>query len=187
MTKCNSRRARTGGLTLIELVVALFISGIVISAAMFSWTFISRHTTLQKRKSAFYAQTEQAAALIVNDIRTSPHVLFFDDNAITLVARNGGDTLTYRLTGDSLRKNDIAVRFFSEGATPVKFSIEKDKSASSSSTGPASDPRAPQDIIIVITLRTQDRTGLTSEIRSSVKIRYAEEEGNVNNKFKWNY
>jgi prepilin-type N-terminal cleavage/methylation domain-containing protein len=175
------------GITLVELLVALVISGIVISGAMFSWTFISRHTTLQKRKSAFFAQTEQAAALIANDIRTSPHVLFFDDNTITLVARTSGDTITYRLTGDSLRKNDAAVRFFSEGATPVKFSIEKDKSASSSPSGLTSDPRVPQDIVLIVTLGTRDRTGLTSEIRSSVKIRYAEEEGKVNNKFKWNY
>jgi prepilin-type N-terminal cleavage/methylation domain-containing protein len=187
MIKRNSRCAGRGGLTLIELVVALVISGIVISLAMFSWTFISRHTTLQKRKSTFYSQTEQAAALIANDIRTSPHVLLFDDKAITLVARNGGDTLTYRLDGDTLRKNDAAVRFFSEGAKVVRFSIEKDKAWPSPALDPPGSPPEPQDIVLIVTLRTQDRTGLTSEIRSSVKIRYAEEEGNVDNKFKWNY
>jgi prepilin-type N-terminal cleavage/methylation domain-containing protein len=186
MKKRNSRCAGACGITLIELIVALVISGIVISGAMFSWTFISRHTTLQKRKSAFFAQTELAASLIANDIRTSPHVLFFDDNAITFVARNGGDTLTYRLTGDSLRKNDTAQRFFSEGATVVRFSIEKDKSWPLPATGPAGEPAQPQDIVLIITLRTQDRTGITSEIRSSVKIRYTEGE-NANNRFKWNY
>ena len=187
MTNRSSRCAGKGGLTLIELVVALVISGIVISLAMFSWTFISRHTTLQKRKSAFYAQTEQAAALIANDIRTSPHVLLFDDKAITLVARNNGDTLTYRLDGDTLRKNDAAVRYFSEGATVARFSIERDKTWPAPAVGPPGSPPEPQDMVLIITLRTRDRTGLTSEIRSSVKIRYAEEEENVNNKFKWNY
>jgi hypothetical protein len=109
-------------------------------------------------------------------------VLFFDDKVITLVSRTSGDTLTYRLTDDTLRKNDTAVRFFSEGAKVVRFSIEKDKAWPSPALGPAE----PQDIVLVITLRTQDRTGTASEIRSSVKIRYAEEE-NGNTKFKWNY
>lgn len=187
MIKRNSRCAGTGGLTIIELTIALVISGIVISLVLFSWTYISRHTTLQKRKSAFYAQTEQAAALIANDIRTSPHVLFFDDKAITLVARNGGDTLTYRLAGDSLCKNDTAVRFFSEGSKVVRFSIEKDKASPPPVLGPPGIPPEPQDMVLVVTLRTQDRTGLTSEIRSSVKIRYAEDENVGNNKSKWNY
>jgi prepilin-type N-terminal cleavage/methylation domain-containing protein len=187
MIKCNNRCAGIGGLTLIELIVALVVSGIAISLALFSWTYISRHTTLQKRKSAFYAQTEQAAALIASDIRTSPHVLLFDDKAITLVARNNGDTLTYRLDGDTLRKNDTTVRYFSEGAKVVRFSIEKDKSWPPPAIGPPGSPPEPQDMVLIITLRTQDRTGITSEIKSSVKIRYAEEEENVQNKFKWNY
>jgi hypothetical protein len=154
---------------------------------MFSWTFISRHTTLQKRKSTFYTQTEQAAALIANGIRTSPHVLFFDENAITLVARSGGDTITYRRAGDSLCKNDTALRFFSEGSRVVRFSIEKDKASPPPALGPPGSPPEPQDIVLIVTLRTQDRTGLTSEIKSSVKIRYAEDENVGNYKSKWNY
>jgi prepilin-type N-terminal cleavage/methylation domain-containing protein len=187
MIKRNSHCAAAHGLSLIELVVALVISGIAISLALFSWTFIARHTTLQKRKSTFYAQTELAASLIAGDIRTSPHVLLFGDNAITLVARNGEDTLTYRLDNDTLRKNDTAVQFLSEGAKVVRFSIEKDKAWPSPALGPPGSPEEPQDMVLVVTLGTQDRTGLTSEIRSKVKIRYVEEAGNVLNKSKWNY
>ncbi|HUI91694.1 MAG TPA: type II secretion system protein [Chitinivibrionales bacterium] len=181
-----SRPAAKGGFTIIEFIVAIVISGIAISLALFSWTFISRHTTLQKRKSAFYAQTEQAAALISNDIRTSPQVIYFNDQGITFLSRGNGDTVTYRLDSDTLRKNDTAVRYFSEGAIPVKFSIEKDQTAPLPSPSRA-DSCAPQDIALIITLGAKDRTGLTSEIRSRVKIRYTVEEGVEYSRAKWNY
>jgi prepilin-type N-terminal cleavage/methylation domain-containing protein len=175
---------RRTGFTLVEMVIALFMAGIVISLAMFSWTFFSRHTMFQQHKSLFYAQTEQAASIIANDIRTSPHVIFFDPNAITFIASRGGDTVTYRLSSDSLRKNNVPLPYFSDGARAVKFSVEREGPAPAVAAPGEQTP--PQDVAIVVTLAAQDRTGIISEIRNRMMIRYAEE-NNAGDRSRWNY
>lgn len=172
------------GLTLIELSVALFIGGVVISLVLFSWGFVARHTLLQKRKSAFYTQTELAASIIANEIRTSPRVLFFDNGAVTFIASRGGDTVTYRFSSDSLRKNGSALPPAMEGSKVTQFSVEKDKA--SPPAIPLTQKSEPQDIVLVITLGMQDRTGISSVIKNRVTIRY-EEDQDISFKNKWNY
>jgi type II secretory pathway pseudopilin PulG len=172
--------ARRAGVTVVEVVVALFILGAIMSLVMFSWTFFARSTLLQKRKSALRAQTEQVASVIVSDIGTSPRVIFFDPGGITFIA-SGGDTATYRLSNDSLRKNGAAIPFGSGGARVVKFAIEKET--------PLSVPveqNQPQDAALVVTLGAKDRTGVTSEVRNRVTIRYTEDTS-ATDKRKWNY
>ncbi len=161
------------GVTLIELVVAMAIAGIVISLTLASWTFIAKHTTLGKRKSEFYSQAEQTGSLIAHDIRTSLMVISFDKSAITFITGKGGDTITYAFDGDTLRKNGAAVRFVSEGAAVVRFSIEKDDAASTPAARPLASPSGAQDIVLTVTLGMKDRAGAVSEIPSSVKVRCA--------------
>jgi len=72
-------------MTLVELVVALSIGSILVSLVLFSWTFMARHTVLQKRKSMFYAQTELAASMVAGDVRRSSQVIAFDAGSITFV------------------------------------------------------------------------------------------------------
>jgi Tfp pilus assembly protein FimT len=176
--------SRASGVSLVELVVAMFIAGVVISIVMSSWTFVARHTELQKRKSEFYAQTEQMGSIIANEIRTSPRVILFDASGITFVASRGGDTVTYRLNNDSLRKNGAAIPFVADGATVVKFSIEKEEMPRA--PVPPGEQNETQDLTLVVTLGTQDRTGLTSEIRNRVKTRYVEA-ADAFEKNQWNY
>jgi prepilin-type N-terminal cleavage/methylation domain-containing protein len=168
----NHRRRPQGGVTLVELVVAMAIAGIVISLTLASWTFISRHTTLGKHKAEFLSQTEQTASLIVNSIRRSEQVISFDKNTISFIAGSGGDTVTYAFDGDTLRKNGDAVQFVTEGATVVRFSVEKDEAASTPSARSLASPLDAQDIVLTVTLGMKDRSGASSEIPSSVKIRF---------------
>jgi prepilin-type N-terminal cleavage/methylation domain-containing protein len=177
-TGSNNHRSRPqAGVTLIELVVAMVIAGIVISLTLASWTFISKHTTLGQHKTEFLSQTEQTASLIVNSIRRSEQVISFDKNAISFIAGIGGDTVTYAFDGDTLRKNGAPVQFVTEGARVVRFSVEKDEAASMPSARPlasaqsAQSAQDAQDIVLTITLGMKDRTGAASEIPSSVKIR----------------
>jgi prepilin-type N-terminal cleavage/methylation domain-containing protein len=173
-TSSNNHRSPQAGVTLIELVVAMVIAGIVISLTLASWTFISTHTTLGQHKTEFLSQAEQTASLIVNSIRRSEQVISFDKNAISFIAASGGDTVTYAFDGDTLRKNGAPVQFVTEGATVVRFSVEKDEAASMPSARPlasAQSAQDAQDIVLTITLGMKDRTGAASEIPSSVKIR----------------
>jgi prepilin-type N-terminal cleavage/methylation domain-containing protein len=166
----------SGGVTLVELVVAMAIAGIVISLTLTSWTLIAKRTTLGKHRSGFYSQTEQAQRIIVDGVRKSSRVISFDKSAITFVA-DAGDTVSYAFDGDTLRKNGAALQFVTEGGKVVRFSVEKDSAAS-----PPALSLTEQDIMLTITLGMKDRTGAGSEILSSVKIRYAPQNDLNNNK-----
>ncbi len=172
--------ARRTGVTAVEVVVVLFILGAIMSLVMFSWTFFARSTLLQKRKTTLRAQTEQVASVIVSDIGTSPQVIFLDPGGITFIA-SGGDTVTYRLNSDSLRKNGAAIPVGSGGARVVKFAIEQE-----TPLPVPGEQNQPQDAALVVTLGVKDRTGVTSEVRNRVTIRYMEDTSAAD-KRKWNY
>jgi prepilin-type N-terminal cleavage/methylation domain-containing protein len=173
MAKTSKRRYSRNGFTLVELVVAMVISGIVITMALVSWAFISRHTTLTRRTSEFRAQAEQASFIVVNGVRTSEKVLSFDRSAITFVAAKSGDTVSYSFANDSLRKNGTPVRFVQDNVAVVKFLVEKNEAASAPSAGQLAAPDEPRDMVLTITLGVRDRAGALSEIPSEVKVRFA--------------
>jgi hypothetical protein len=175
--------ARYAGITVVEAVVILFIVGMGLSLVIFSSAFVASTSLLQKRKSTLHAQTELAASAIANDIRTSQQVIFFNPGGITFIA-SGGDTVTYRFSRDSLRKNGATFPFVSDGAKVVKFSIEKEGPPLDSAT--PGEQNQPQDVELIVTLGTKDRTGTMSEARGRVTVRYAVDT-NTADKSKWNY
>lgn len=170
------------GFTLVEMIVALSIAGITVGLVMVSWTFLARHTTLQKQKAEFNAQTELAASVIANDVRRASQVIAFDNSSIIFLGSNG-DTVSYRLRNDSLVKNDIASPLTFFAATVAKFSIEKE-SAPAAAQPPGA--QSAQDALLVITLGLRDNRGNASEIRSRVKTRLAGDSVGVGGK-SWNY
>jgi len=166
-----SQRNKQSGVTLLELMVAISISGIVIGLAMFSWTFISQHTTMQKRKSLFYSQTEAIAAGIANTVRTSSQILSYSANTITCIDKNHGDTVTFEMNGDSLRKNMIAIPCLAEGARFSKFTIEEKTIPIETSSGVLSDEQKQPDVLLVLTLGMEDRTGMTCIVPMQIKVK----------------
>jgi prepilin-type N-terminal cleavage/methylation domain-containing protein len=150
------------GVTLIELVVALSIAGIVISLVMFSWTFIARHTEMQKRKAQFHAQSELIASIVSNDVRRASQVVSFNENSVTFVAQTG-DTVSYRLRNDSLFKNDSIFLPVSDGAKVVKFSATEEGQTYPTSSGA-------QNAVLNITLGAEGISGLASEIQTRVNV-----------------
>jgi len=166
------------GVTLVELVVALSISGIVISLVMFSWTFVARHTETQKRKAQFHAQSELVASIVANDVRRASQVISFNENSITLVAPTG-DTVSYCLRNDSLIKNDSIPQPISDNAKVTKFSVEAEGQASTTSSGA-------QNAMLDITLGTQDISGIASEIRNRVNVQLSSDSAGRAER-SWNY
>lgn len=185
----QAERGQSGearGVTLIELIFAIFISGIVITGALYSWSVLAGHTTMQKRKSLFYSQAEAISSLIANDIRTSPDILEIHEKSISMLGRFSADTLTYSFDGDSLRKNKTAIPLLATHARIVNFSLEK----KSTQTGLEPKPRLPgekrADIVLVVTIEMQDNTGLKSVIPAQVKIREPENSDDQGGR-QWNF
>jgi len=177
-----SRNALAVGFTLVELIVALSIAGITAGLVMFSWAFLARHTTLQKQKAEFNAQTELAASIIAGDVRRASEVIAFDNSSIIFLGSNG-DTVSYRLRNDSLIKNDMASPLTFFAATVAKFSVEKEDMPTATQPSGA---QGAQDAVLVITLGMRDKSGNASEIRSRVKTRLAGDSAGVGGK-SWNY
>jgi prepilin-type N-terminal cleavage/methylation domain-containing protein len=186
-TPSNNPGSGTGcGVTLIELVVSMSIAGIVFASVMFSWTYISRHTTIQQRKSIFAAQAEQAASLIANDIRKSPGVVFVEPHAIAYLSPIGDDTTRYYFDNDSLRKNNAAVQLVVPCAKIVQFTIEKQDSTMASAPSDAAQDRQ-RDIILLVTLGMHDCFDNNSVVRLVVRVKQLANGALLSGSRTWNW
>ncbi len=170
-----------------ELMIAIAMSGIVIGLAMFTWTYISRHTTLQKQKSLFYSQAEAIAAGIANTVRTSPNVISYSTNAITCVDKNHGDTVTYELYGDSLRKNTVGIPCVAEGARFTTFAIEEKAIPIQLPPGAVYDEKKQIDVLLVLTLGMENGTGLSCTVPMQIKVKKPLDNTGISARGLWNF
>jgi type II secretory pathway pseudopilin PulG len=95
-----------GGITLVELMVAVVLSGIVISAVFMSWSYLNSHIAIQKRKGFIGEETKRLAHMVAMHTRRSPHVLNWNKNSITVLNPDTKDTLRYTYRDEELLLND---------------------------------------------------------------------------------
>jgi prepilin-type N-terminal cleavage/methylation domain-containing protein len=167
----RNRKKRLCGVTLIELMVALSIAGITIGLVLFSWTFIARHTTIQKRKALLYSQTEAMITRVASEVRASPLVVSFSADSIGFVSQKTGDTVSYRWLGDTLYRKGTAVPIVPRCARVVRFSVEEDRESSDRQYAQQLSKGEKPDIVLVLTLGLKDCFGTTSVVPQRVKVR----------------
>jgi prepilin-type N-terminal cleavage/methylation domain-containing protein len=174
------------GVTLVELVVALSIAGIVTGLVLFSWSFVSRHTTQQKRKALLYSQTENLIGSIVNEVRASSQIVSYGDDSIVFISSKSNDTVSYSRTADTLYRKGAAVHLVSQCSKVVRFSIEIDEEASGNQYDQQLSKGEQPDIVLVITLGVEDCFGASSVIPQKVKV-HQPDDATLGNASKWNF
>jgi hypothetical protein len=83
------------GVTLVELMVALLLSTIVIFAIFLAWSSLSRHLTVQSRRTRLETESQRIGRDIVSDIRRAPAILSIGQSSISLTSDRRSDTITY--------------------------------------------------------------------------------------------
>jgi prepilin-type N-terminal cleavage/methylation domain-containing protein len=164
--------------SLIELMVALSLSGIAVTLVFYSWKYISHHTITQQRKTLFQTDADRIAQSIVAQIRKSPEVVTIAQNTVGFLSQNGSDTITYEFSGGVLRKNNTEVLCNSKGAKITQFSIENE-------VVPV-EIGEPNSIMLILTVGFEDKFGNTSVIPLKVKATLSPERLNMLTG-KWNF
>ncbi len=147
--------------TIIELMIALALSGIVVSMVFFSWNYIMRHTTIHQRKALFQAEADRIAQSIMGAIKKSPEIIAVKSNGIVFLSSNGLDTIVYECVNGDFRKNDTTVPCNAQDARITRFTVETgivDKGTNSTNS-----------IVLSLSICLEDRFGNTSTIPLTVR------------------
>jgi len=119
----QSQNGHSRGFSLVELVVAIVMSTLVLGAVFSAWILVNRHTISGKRKAILQAEADRIVRSIALQIRATPAVVVWTDQSITMIAPGSNDTLVWAFDGDSLARNDTAIRFISPSARVTDFRI----------------------------------------------------------------
>ena len=150
------------GFSLMELLVAMALSGMVVTLVFFSWNHITHHTITQRQKSMFQAEAVRVSEAIAGEIRKSPEVLSWKDNAITFIAPNGVDTVTYEQMYNGFMKNGTPLPLIVPGAFVSQFTVEPES--------PADALDASKTVMLSISLTMQDNFGNSSVIPLQLRV-----------------
>ena len=140
---------RLGGFTIVELMIALALSGIVMSLVFSSWKYISHYTVTQQRKALFQTEANRIAQLIASQIRKSPKVVLKSANSIVFLSPDGLDTIAYEWTSESFKKNNAEMWGDDRSARITQFLIEKEN--------PGIELDSANSIMLLLTLGFKDR------------------------------
>ncbi len=123
----RSRRSGiSGGYSMVELVVAIFLSALVVTLIVYTWSGLTRHVYTTDRSSRLHAAADRIITAVSTGIRRSRVVLSFGDREVVYVSQEAGDTVSYRLNYDStLLCGDVPVHIGVEGARVGEFGVRR--------------------------------------------------------------
>ncbi len=174
-------RTRRRGFAIVELMIALVLSGFVMTMVFYSWKYISDHTFRQQRKTLFQTEADRIAQTIISQIRKSPEVLRMTPTSISFLSPGSLDTIAYEFINGSFRRNETEIWSNDRSARIAQFSIEKENPSLVIDTS--------NSVPILVTMVFQDRFGNTSTIPLKVRAvmfpdRFTAEPGQLKG---WNY
>jgi len=152
----------TTGYTLIELMVATILVAFAVSLVFMSWNYMSRYTILQQRKSIFQAEADRIDCSIITEIRNSPEVISWNDNAIRFLSSINADTVSYEYTDGTVLRNGSNIPSVARTAHITQFSIESDHDYIGTTTD--------NSVMLVVTIGIQDNFNNSSVTPLIVKI-----------------
>ena len=117
------------GFVLVELMIALVLSGFVMTMVFYSWKYISNHTVTQQRKAMFQTEADRIAQTIAQQIRKSPEVMSIASTSIRFLLPGGADTVAYEFENGSFQKNGAALWQDNGRARICQFDIVKEASS----------------------------------------------------------
>jgi prepilin-type N-terminal cleavage/methylation domain-containing protein len=172
---------RRRGFTIVELMIALTLSGFVMSMVFYSWNYISHYTVTQQRKAMFQNEADRIAQLMVAQIRKSPKVVLKSDRSVVLLSPNGLDSIAYEYTEESFKKNNTEIWGDSNSARITQFLIKKED--------PGIDIDSAKSVMLLLTIGFKDRFGNESVFPLKVKAAVSPDQfdGKGSREREWNF
>lgn len=109
------------GFTILELIVAISMASILISIVYFTWNYMEKHISVQKRKAELSFEINWVSQQILSQIKRS-NVLSWDDNDIVLETEK--DSIRYSFNTELL-KNGNPFKLVYKGISLTGFHIEE--------------------------------------------------------------
>lgn len=153
-------RQRNSAVTLIELIVAVFLSSFVIGLAFYAWAGIIKHNGRSERRAILANETQLVLGAICTNLARSPKILYLSRDEARFVSATTGDTITYRFTGESILKNGENLLAVSDKACIRHFAIAKVSTE---------NPLARQ-ILVKLALTVGNASGDTCALQSQITI-----------------
>jgi type II secretory pathway pseudopilin PulG len=121
----DKRFHHNGGVTLMELTVAVVLTSIVIAIIYVSWNRLTFYTTTQKRRSALTSECNRLTDMLVTQLNKAHTVIRWSHYDIIFVVAGSEDTLNYSFDGYQLRCNDKPVPLLLHGSTVAAFMVDE--------------------------------------------------------------
>ena len=113
----------TRGFSLLELTIAILLSGLVISMVFYAWKYVSIHTIKQQQKTIFQSEADLIVQIIERDLRKSAGVVKLSSNRVVFLLPGGIDTVSYKLENGQFSKNDTVIWHDDNRARLCQFDI----------------------------------------------------------------
>ena len=124
------------GFTLLEMIVAMAVGGIVLMLAFGAWNAVTRHSNRLDQARLVSIETRRIATGLTTDLRRSPSVIAIETHRVRFVSGITLDTLTYEIDDARLLRNGDSVTLRATHARVSDFLVE-DISPRSAYDGPA--------------------------------------------------
>jgi type II secretory pathway component PulJ len=119
-----TRRVRSAaGFTFVELFTAIALSAVVLGLIFGTWTAISRHVFVNRRRAELAVSADRIAQTLVTELRRSREVLRWERHSIVFVPDREGDTVTVSYDGERLYRQGVPVHLGVRGTRVVQFEL----------------------------------------------------------------
>lgn len=119
-------RGDSGGVTLIELVVAMGMSALVVIAVFIGWREMGTRIAHGTRHGIVESEAARLGQTIFDELRRSPLVLSWDDHQVRFIHAVSSDTVSYLFDGRALLRNQAPVQLQPTGTTVCGFKLAKE-------------------------------------------------------------
>ncbi len=161
---CGGRGLGRGGVTLLELIVAIAVSAIAVGMIFQTWTSLSRHMHANERRSNLRVSADRISETLAMELRRSHAVVAWGSNGITFETV-AGDTVRYEHNGMTLVRNGSPVHVSSPGGYVGTFDVTRAEDA-----GQLVD-REQERVLLRVDLTVEDSLENTAGAQVEVSVR----------------
>lgn len=112
-----------GGVTLVELTIAVALSAVLAASVFFTWNYLTRHTTIQNRRTAIRAEGNRITNQLSLQLRRAESIINLDNSSIQFTVNNRADTISYVFSGSEMTYNQQPISFTIPAIEVSNFTI----------------------------------------------------------------
>jgi type II secretory pathway pseudopilin PulG len=150
--------------TMLELIVAIFVSAIAVAMIMRTWTGLSQHIYRNERRAHVRVSADRISEALASELRKAHTVLAWNSGEIAFEAASG-DTVRYTHDGATLLRNETPVYVSSPGGYVSEFEVSRSRDA-----GYLTE-REQEQVLLRVKLTVEDSLENSADAQVEVSVR----------------